>query len=319
MQNQLLIAVLGSVVLLGAVLFAWLHADRRRESRQQRLQAVTATAPIAEGPAPPLRRPLREHAAGGFLAGLRARLDAALAATGNTIGMRSLILTGTAAAVVVIGFATRAMGLNPALAIVLGGAAAAAAPAVLLRLAQNRYQSRFLDVFPDALDLLGRAVTAGLPVGDAMEVAAREIPPPVGIEFQRTLDEIRIGVEQHEALERTAERVRVPDFRFYIVALALQRRTGGSLAETLGSLSNLIRRRKEIRLKTRALTAESRTSATVLSVIPFVFMALLSLLNPALFSTLLDDPRGRFMLALALIGILTGVAVMFWMIRRSLR
>jgi tight adherence protein B len=233
--------------------------------------------------------------------------------------VRSLILSGTAAAVVVIGFATRAMGLNPALAIVLGGAAAAAAPAVLLRLAQSRYQRRFLDVFPDALDLLGRAVTAGLPVADAMEVAAREIPPPVGIEFERTLDEMRIGVEQQEALERTAERVRVPDFRFYIVALALQRRTGGSLAETLGNLSNLIRRRKEIRLKTRALTAESRTSATVLAIIPFVFMALLSLINPALFSTLLDDPRGRFMLALALIGIVTGIAVMFWMIRRSLR
>jgi tight adherence protein B len=152
-----------------------------------------------------------------------------------------------------------------------------------------------------------------------MEVAAREIPPPVGIEFQRTLDAMRIGVEQQEALELTAERVRVPDFRFYIVALALQRRTGGSLAETLGNLSNLIRRRKEIRLKTRALTAESRASATVLAIIPFVFMALLSLINPALFSTLVADPRGRFMLALALIGILTGIAVMFWMIRRSLR
>jgi tight adherence protein B len=318
-QNQLLLAVLGSVILLGVVLFAFLRADRRRESRQQRLQAVTATAPIAEGPAPSLRRPLRRRAAGGFLADLWARLEAALAAAGNAIGVPHLILTGTAAAVVVIGFATRVMGLNPAFAIVLGGAAAAAAPALLLRLAQSRYQRQFLDVFPDALDLLGRAVTAGLPVADAMEVAAREIRPPVGIEFQRTLDEMRIGVEVQEALDRTAERVRVPDFRFYIVALALQRRTGGSLAETLGNLSNLIRRRKEIRLKTRALTAESRASATVLAIIPFVFMALLSLINPALFSTLLDDPRGRFMLALAVIGILTGIAVMFWMIRRSLR
>jgi len=318
-QNQLLLAVLGSVILLGLVLFAFLRADRRRESRQQRLQAVTATAPIAEGPAPSLRRPLRRRVAGGFLADLWARLDAALAATGNTIGVPHLILTGTAAAVVVIGCATRAMGLHPAFATLLGGAAAAAAPVVLLRLAQSRYQRRFLDVFPDALDLLGRAVTAGLPVGDAMEVAAREIPPPVGIEFQRTLDEMRIGVEQQEALERAAERVRVPDFRFYIVALALQRRTGGSLAETLGNLSNLIRRRKEIRLKTRALTAESRASATVLAIIPFLFMALLSLISPALFSTLLEDPRGRFMLSLAVIGIVTGIAVMFWMIRRSLR
>jgi len=99
----------------------------------------------------------------------------------------------------------------------------------------------------------------------------------------------------------------------------LQRRTGGSLAETLGNLSNLIRRRKEIRLKTRALTAESRASATVLAIIPFVFMAGLSLINPALFSTLVADPRGRFMLALAIMGIVAGIAVMFWMIRRSLR
>jgi tight adherence protein B len=318
-QNQLLLAVLGSVILAGAVLFAWLRTDRRRENRQQRLQAVTAIAPLAEGPAPSLRRPLPRRAGGGFLADLSARLDAALAATGNTIGVPHLVLTGMAAALIVIAFATRAMGLNPAFATLFGGAAAAAAPAMLLRLAQSRYQRRFLDVFPDALDLLGRAVTAGLPVADAMAVAAREIPPPVGIELQRTLDEMNIGVAQQEALEHTAERVRVPDFRFYIVALALQRRTGGSLAETLGNLSNLIRRRREIRLKTRALTAESRASATVLAIIPFVFMALLSLINPALFSTLLDDPRGRFMLALAVIGILTGIAVMFWMIRRSLR
>ncbi len=319
MQNQLLIAILGSVALLGVVLFALLRADRRRESRQQRLQAVTATAPAIEGPALPLRRPLRQRSAGGFLTGQRVRLEAALAATGNSIGVPYLILAGAAAAVVVIGLATRAMGINPAFALVLGAAAAAGSPALLLRLAQSRYQHQFLDVFPDALDLLGRAVTAGLPVVDAMEVAAREVRPPVGIELQRTLDEIRIGVEQAVALEHTAERVRVPDFRFYIVALALQRRTGGSLAEILGNLSNIIRRRREIRLKTRALTSESRTSATVLAIIPFVFMAGLSLISPAMYATLLHDPRGRFMLALALTSIVAGIAVMFWMIRRSLR
>jgi tight adherence protein B len=211
------------------------------------------------------------------------------------------------------------LGLNPVFAIILGGAAAMAAPTLLLRLAQSRYQRRFLDIFPDALDLVGRAVRAGLPVADAMEVAAHEIGAPVGSELQQTLDETRIGVEMEEALQRTADRIRVPDFRFYVVALALQRRTGGSLAETLANLSNIIRRRKEIRLKTRALTAESRASAIVLGVMPFVFVAGLSVLNPKLLSALLVDPRGRFMVGYALLSVFTGIAVMFWMIRRSLR
>ena len=322
MPNQLLLAVLGSVTLIGLMLFAALRAGRRKEERQQRLEAAVAgSAPVPEAPPALLRRPLRRATSGLFMlpAGLWARLDTALGATGNTIGVPHLILTGVAAAFVVFGLATRVIGLHPAFATVLGGAAALAAPFLLLRLAQSRYQRRFLDVFPDALDLLARAVSAGLSVVDAMEVAAREVQRPVGIEFQRTLDEMRVGVTQEEALEHTAERIRVPDFRFYIVALALQRRTGGSLAETLGNLSNVIRRRKEIRLKTRALTAESRASATVLSIIPFLFIAGLSVLNPMMLSSLFSDPRGRFMLTLAFLGIITGIAVMLWMIKRSLR
>jgi Flp pilus assembly protein TadB len=321
-QSQLVLAALGSLVLVGAALFWALRAERRREGRQQRLQAITATAPVAEGPAAPLRRPLRQRSARGLFllpAGLWARLDAGFAATGNAIGVPHLILTGLVAVFVVGGLAVRVMGFSPAFAVFLAGVATVAAPALLLRLAQGRYERQFLDVFPDALDLLGRAVRAGLPVVDAMEVASREIRAPVGPEFQRTLDEMRIGVELEEALEHTAQRVRVPDFRFYIVALALQRRTGGSLAETLGNLSNVIRRRKEIRLKTRALTAESKASATVLAVIPFIFLAGMSVLNPKLLSTLFGDPRGRFMLGLAALGVLIGVSIMFWMIKRSLR
>jgi len=321
--NQILFAILGSVVLLGSALFWVLRADHRKEGRQQRLKEVAlAAAPSADGLRPSLRRALPQRGMRGFFllpAALWTRLDAALGATGNTIGVPHLILTGTVAAAVVISLASRVLGLSPVFVIIFGGAAAAAAPTLLLRLAQSRYQRRFLDIFPDALDLVGRAVRAGLPVADAMEVAAREIGAPVGSELQQTLDATRIGVGMEEALQRTAERIRVPDFRFYVVALALQRRTGGSLAETLANLSNIIRRRKEIRLKTRALTAESRASAIVLGVMPFVFVAGLSVLNPKLLSTLLVDPRGRFMVGYALLSVFTGIGVMFWMIKRSLR
>jgi Flp pilus assembly protein TadB len=315
------LSVLVTVVLIGAALFASMHADRRRESRQQRLRALVATGPSEEVPTLSLRRPLSRAGVRNFflLSTLWARLEAELAAAGNRIRLPHLIVTGVAAAGLTVLFAKKIMGLQPALVLPLGITAAVAAPAVLLRLLQSRYQSKFLDPFPDALDLMCRAVRAGLPVFDAMEVASREATAPVGTELARTLEEMRIGVDIDEALQRTADRIRVPDFRFFAVALRLQRRTGGGLAETLANLSNIIRRRKEIRLKARALSAESKASATVLALLPFAVGALLFFLNPALMSVLFDDPRGRFMTGMALLTLAVGVSVMAFIIRRSLR
>jgi tight adherence protein B len=130
---------------------------------------------------------------------------------------------------------------------------------------------------------------------------------------------MRVGIDIDEAMQQTADRIRVPDFRFFVVALRLQRRTGGSLAETLANLSNIIRRRKEIRLKARALTSEARASAAVLAALPFVVGALIFFLNRELMSTLFADPRGRFMLGVAFLSLVTGIIVMAVMIKRSVR
>jgi Flp pilus assembly protein TadB len=320
-MNQVVLSVLAAVVLIGGALFASMRADRRRESRQERLRTVAATGPGEDAPTLSLRRPLTRAGIRDFflLSTLWARLEAAFAAAGNRIGLPHLAATGVAAAGMTVLFAEKIMGFNPALVVLLGTAAAAAAPAVLLRVLQGRYQSKFLEPFPDALDLMCRAVRAGLPVFDAMEVASREVIAPVGTELERTLEEMRIGVDIDEALQHTADRIRVPDFRFFVVALKLQRRTGGGLAETLANLSNIIRRRKEIRLKARALSAESKASATVLAVLPFAVGALLFFLNPSLMSVLLDDPRGRFMMGMAVLTLAIGVSIMAVIIRRSLR
>ena len=257
-MSQVVLSVLAAVVLIGAALFASMRTDRRRAIRQERLRAVVATGPIEDAPTLSLRRPLSRAGIRDFflLAKLWVRLEAAFAAAGNRIGLPHLAVTGFAAAGITVLFAEKIMGFNPTLVVLLGTAAAVAAPAVLLRFLQSRYQNKFLDPFPDALDLMCRAVRAGLPVFDAMEVASREVIAPVGTELARTLEEMRIGVDIDEALQHTADRIRVPDFRFFVVALKLQRRTGGGLAETLANLSNIIRRRKEIRLKARALSAE---------------------------------------------------------------
>ena len=320
-MNQVVLSVLAAVVLIGGALFASMRADRRRASRQERLRGVVATGPSEDAPTLSLRRPLTRAGIRDFflLSTLWVRLEAAFAAAGNRIGLPHLAAAGVAAAGVSVLFAEKIMGFGPALVVLLGTAAAVAAPAVLLRLFQSRYRSKFLDPFPDALDLMCRAVRAGLPVFDAMEVASREVIAPVGAELERTLEEMRIGVDIDEALQHTADRIRVPDFRFFVVALKLQRRTGGGLAETLANLSNIIRRRKEIRLKARALSAESKASATVLAVLPFAVGGLLFFLNPSLMSVLLNDPRGRFMMGMAILTLAIGVSVMAVIIRRSLR
>lgn len=320
-MNQVVVSVLAAVALIGAALFTFMRADRRRESRQQRLRAVVATGPSEESPVLSLRRPLtRAGIRDLFLfSKLWVRLEAAFAAAGNRVRLPHVAVTGVAAAGLTVAFAEKIMGLNPALVVLLGAAAAVAVPAAQLRVFQNRYQNKFLDPFPDALDLMCRAVRAGLPVLEAMEVASREIVAPVGTELERTIEEMRIGVDIDEALRHTADRIRVPDFRFFAVALTLQRRTGGGLAETLANLSGIIRRRKEIRVKTRALTAESKASAVVLGVLPFAVGGLLFFLNPGLMSVLFEDPRGRFMLGMALLSLAIGIAVMALIIRKTLR
>jgi Flp pilus assembly protein TadB len=320
-MTPLVLAVLAAVLVLGIATLAIQRADRRRESRQQRLRALVAVGPSEPEPVLSLRRPLTRAGIGDFflLSKVWARLDAALAAAGNWIGLPHLAATGLAGAGVTVLLTEKVMGLGPAVVLLLAAAAAVAAPALLLRFLQSRYQNKFLDPFPDALDLMCRAVRAGLPVLDAIEVAAREVADPVGAELERTIEEMRIGVDIDEALQHTADRLRVPDFRFFAVALRLQRRTGGSLAETLTNLSHVIRRRKEIRQKARALTAESKASATVLGLLPFPIGGILFFINPQLMSVLFDDPRGRFMLGLACLSLAIGVSVMGFIIRRSLR
>ena|SRR5215469_13898426 len=242
MTNQVILLLLGFPVLSGLILLCVMRSDRRRQFVQQRLHAITVGRGASE-PVPRLAlhrrisRAASSTAVFQFPRKFMVSLDAAFEATGNRIGLLHLVIAGLIAAVVVIVFASRILALNAAPVMLLSGLAALAAPALLLRIAQSRYQNRFLDVFPDALDLVGRGVKAGLPVNEALVVAGREIADPVGNELRRALDQVQIGVQMVDALQQTADRVRVTDFRFMVVALALQQKTGGSLAETLGNLS----------------------------------------------------------------------------------
>ena len=315
-QQLLFVATLASTVVFGVALVWILRAERRKAGIEPHLKAIVTSTSGPQDVVVSLRKTPPSRKA--LPSAMFARLDTALAATGNRIRLPHLLATAILAAAA-IGFGSEVALSQPALSITFAGAAALGAPAFLMRFAQSRNQRRFLDHFPDALDLIVRAVRAGLPVIEAIDLAAREIRPPVGVEFERALGEIRIGVEMETALQRAAERVRVPDFRFFVVSLLLHRRTGGSIAELLSNLSTIIRQRKALRMKARALTAEATASAGLVTTMPFIAGIGLFLINRELISVLFVDPRGRLMLGVAAIGLLLGVGVMKTMIKKSLR
>jgi tight adherence protein B len=311
----LLVAVLTTVLLAGALVRV-LRSERRRADLEPILSTIARTASSDDGQGFSLRRSGPQRTA--LLTLLSSRFDLAFASTGNRIAPAHLIAVGIAAAAVT-GLVSVAASVHHMLAIALGGAAAAGAPALLLRFAQSRYQRKFLEIFPDALDLIVRAVRSGLPAPEAIELVTHEVRPPVATEFRKILDELRIGTEMDEALQRAADRIRVPDFRFFAVSLLLQRQTGGGIAETLSNLSGIIRQRKALRMKARALTAEAQASAAIIATTPFVAGVGLFVINRDLTSVLFIDPRGRFLLGIAVASLLTGLAAMGALIKKNLR
>jgi tight adherence protein B len=322
MTKQIFVLLFALPVISGLTLLLVIRSDRRRQFIQQRLHAITVgktDSVVRLSLHRRVRRGASPTAVFQLQYKIRVWLDAAFESTGNRIGLLHLIIAGSIAAIISIGFADRILALQSLLVMLLGGVAAVGTPVLLLRLAQSRYQSRFLDVFPDALDLVRRAVKAGLPVNEALAVAGREIADPVGSEFRRAFDQMQIGVQMNDALQQLSNRVRVADFRFLVVALALQGKTGGSLAETLANLSGVIRARKALRQKARGLSAEAKASAAVLAVLPFVVGGAMFVLNRDFIITLFVDPRGRIMLGVAFLSLVTGLGTMAAIVKRALR
>jgi len=288
--------------------------DNRRQLVAQRLASLTTTVP--DNPEPSLQRIQRK---GMLPQRFQSRFDAAFEATGNAIKVWHLPVTALIPALLVFAFFTQVLTIGLTPAALLATVAAVVAPILLLYMSQGWYQRQFLDVFPDALDLVARAVRAGLPVTEALLVAGREMADPVGHELRRAFEQVQIGVPLIEALQEVADRIRVPDFRFMVVALALQAKTGGSLAETLKNLSGVIRARKALRLKARSLSAEAKVSAIILAALPFVVGGAMYVMNRDLMRLLIIDPRGRFMVGVAFIDLLLGLTVMVVLVKKAVR
>ena len=140
--------------------------------------------------------------------------------------------------------------------------------------------TRFTKNFPDAIELLVRGLKSGLPVSETLSVIAKEIPGPVGVEFKMVTEKIKIGKTMEDALQETAERMGTPEFQFFVITLAIQRETGGNLAETLSNLSDVLRKRAQMKLKIRAMSSESKASAYIVGSLPFFVFTMVWWVNP---------------------------------------
>ena len=207
-------------------------------------------------------------------------------------------------------------GMVPMAVSVLSGIAGGIAlPHIAIGLLAQRRQALFLANFPEAIDLMTRGLKSGLPIIESIKTASQEVPNPVGSELRHVIDSVRLGSKLEEVLSETSTRLGLQEFKFFTISLAIQAETGGNLAETLSNLSDVLRKRRQLKLKIKALSGEAKASAYIIGSLPFIMATLIYMINPHYISALAIDPRGHIMVGLGLFSFFVGAVVMFKMVR----
>ena len=155
----------------------------------------------------------------------------------------------------------------------------------------QRRLNRFNSNFPDAIELMVRGLRSGLPITETLGIVASELPGPVGVEFRMVSDKMKIGRTMEAALQETADRIGTPEFQFFVITLAIQRETGGNLAETLSNLADVLRKRAQMKLKIRAMSSESKASAMIVGSLPFIVFTMVWMVNPTYIGGFFTDQR----------------------------
>lgn len=223
-------------------------------------------------------------------------MDRTWAMTANT-----LMLSATAFCVgIATWFVARdVIGLSPLLSALATVGGLVMSPRYILARQQQRTEAAFIEAFPDAVDSVTRMLQAGMPIASALRSVASEATPPVSTIFINIADQTNIGVTLADALDASSRTIALPDFRFFAVAVVLQSATGGNLVGTLEKLSEIIRKRRAVRRKAKAVTSEVRFAAYILGALPFLTIGSLLVIQPDYLDVLFVDPRGRMVIGIA--------------------
>lgn len=191
----------------------------------------------------------------------------------------------------------------PMLSLMIGMFVGAGLPHMVVNYFVNKRTGSFTAKFPDAIELLVRGLRSGLPVSETLGIVSTEVPGPVGEEFKLVTERMKIGKTMEEALQDTADRLNTAEFNFFCITLAIQRETGGNLAETLSNLADVLRKRAQMKLKIRAMSSESKASAYIVGSLPFIVFTLVWMVNQKYLEPFFTDER----------LIVTGLGGMTWM------
>lgn len=186
-------------------------------------------------------------------------------------------------------------------------AAAFGLPRWFLGMKISGRQKKFISQFADAIDVIVRGVKSGLPLHECLKMIARESPQPLAGEFQVVCDAIAMGVDVPQALDRMYQRTPIQEVNFFNIVLNIQQRAGGNLSEALGNLSNVLRSRKLLREKIKALSSEAKASAMIIGSLPIIVMLLVYFTTPAYIMTLFTTDLGHLLLLIA--GVLMGMGI----------
>jgi tight adherence protein B len=313
---------LGTLVAFGLIMMAIAaFLDNRSNSHQRRMDRVRGVPrrAAAKQEKVSVRLDVSDSSIASFDKLLKrivpnpANLRERLAMTGRKIALGKYVLAMVVTGVVAYAVMEFFFGLKVIITLAFAIAIGVFLPHYVVGSMIRRRLKRFTTLFPEAIDLIVRGLKSGLPVPESVKIVGSEMPDPIGVEFRRIADSFGLGLTLDQALAGAAKRIDTAEFKFFVISLSVQRETGGNLTETLENLSNILRRRKQMRLKIRALSSEARASAYIIGALPFIMFALLAWVNPDYVLMLVNDSRGEVMLAAALGSLMSGILIMLKM------
>ena len=306
MTMPFLIAMAGCLVMVGLLVFAFAGPSaakaggRRLASvRDRHREGVVADAQLRRITA---NRQTKSDLAFGRILPNPAQLAKRLAMTGKDWTVTNYgVASGGLLAVVFLLLMLK--GAPFLLALFMGMMIGIGIPHFVVGFFIKRRIAKFTVRFPDAIDLLVRGLRSGLPISETMGVVGAELEGPVGVEFRSISDKMKIGRTMDAALQETADRLGTPEFQFFVITIAIQRETGGNLAETLSNLSDVLRKRSQMKLKIKAMSSESKASAYIVGALPFIVFVMIWWISGDYMQRFFTDQR----------LIMTGIGGLVWM------
>jgi tight adherence protein B len=318
-MDTLAVFFLAAVAVGGVVwvfLYPILSGERKAERRMESVARTEPAARIARG-----SQRSRRDVVESTLKELDERhkkhkhvaLSTRLSQAGLSWSKRQYVLVSAGAG---LGLFIIAFLFGPSLlaAAAIGFAGGFGLPRWMLSFLKKRREAKFLNAFPDAVDIIVRGVKAGLPLLDCMKMITVDAPEPIKTEFRAIVETQAIGIPLGDACAKLYERTPVPEANFFGIVVAIQQKAGGNLSEALSNLSRVLRDRKKMKAKIQAMSQEAKASAAIIGALPLAVMTLVYVTSPQYISLLFTEPLGHLMLAGSVVWMGIGVLVMKKMI-----